>query len=309
MDLYSRNLRRIGIVMILVSVFNLAYEFLARAVLEDMGSAYVRHIPLPWGICAKNLIGAAAGVFALSLFYEKKRRRGGTLILILLCAAEAAVIILSTAGRVGARTNGLIDMTMLMMIVLTYTFSQRDRALHKWERTSARPAAVLDLRLPEPGAFFNTVQAGPQMLMSDDYAAVVTRYLRSVGPAPLRINLLCAQPVSDSMRGVMRDVLAMYYGLEEKRVAKALERKYYRIVLLLLISLLSIGLMRQFSIFGEEAIAWDIIGNFAAFGLWQIGYLHFERSEGYEELLLIHCAKYAQLEFLERQGQSILCPQ
>ena len=38
----------------------------------------------------------------------------------------------------------------------------------------------------------------------------------------------------------------------------------------------------------------------AAFGLWQIGYTHYERNEGYDELLNVHIAKYAHLNFIER---------
>ncbi len=61
-----------------------------------------------------------------------------------------------------------------------------------------------------------------------------------------------------------------------------------------------IGLIRQTSLLSDEMIVWEIIGNFAAFGLWQIGYTHCERNEGCDELLTAHIAKYARLNFIEK---------
>ena len=55
------------------------------------------------------------------------------------------------------------------------------------------------------------------------------------------------------------------------------------------------------TLYNEEMVVWEIIANFTAFGLWQIGYTHYERTEGYEELLLVHIAKYSKLCFIEKQ--------
>ena len=192
-------------------------------------------------------------------------------------------------------------LTMLTMIILAYTFSQTDRGLNRWKRISGKEPVILDLRLPNPGDFFNTIQAGPQMVINEAYASVVNRFLAAKGPVPLEINLLCSDPVSEAMKDTMREVFSTYYEMEEKRISKALEAKYRRIILLFIVSLFSISFLRQVSILDEEVIALELIGNFAAFGLWQIGYIHFERSEDYEELLLVHCAKYARLNFLNRK--------
>ena len=71
-------------------------------------------------------------------------------------------------------------------------------------------------------------------------------------------------------------------------------------MLLITVSVFAIGIIRQIALLDEDQIVWDIIGNFAAFGLWQIGYTHYERNEGYEELLLVHIAKYAKLHFINK---------
>ena len=302
MNLYYRNLRTIGILMILVSAGSLVYELALRRILTETNSAYIWYIPLYWGIWVKNSLGALAGALALLFYRGKKHYSAGTVTMVLLCVLEAAVIILSTAGSAGQRTNGLIDLTMLMMIVLVYTLSQTDRDLKQWKKVSALEAAELDLRLPDPAGFFDPVQAGPRMAINGEYASAVNRFLASDGPVPLKINFLCPGRVPEMMRDTIREVFAVYYETEEKRISKELERKYRRVILLFVVSLLSIGILRQITLFDEDTIIWEVIGNFAAFGLWQIGYVHYERDEGFDELLLVQCAKYAELNFLEKKG-------
>ncbi len=305
MDLFYRNLKRFGIGMILVSVLNLVYELSVRQILTEMDSPYVQYFPVVWGIWAKNLTGVLAGGAGLFFYRKKRHYLTGMVILIILCLAEAAVIILSMTGSLGKRVNGLIDLTMLMMIVLAYTFTQTDRERFQWKRISERKPAVLDLLLQKPGDFFNTIQAGPQMAINGEYASAVSRFLASTGAMPLEINLLCGSPVSEPMRATIREVFVMYFEMEEKRIGKELEKKYHRINLLFFVSLFAISLLRQMTLMDNEMIIWEIIGNFSAFGLWQIGYIHFERNDGYDELLLVQCAKYAKINFLERNERGV----
>jgi hypothetical protein len=70
---------------------------------------------------------------------------------------------------------------------------------------------------------------------------------------------------------MMREVLSMHYDVEEGRVVKVLEKKYRQIMLLISVSIFAMGIVRQFMLMDDELMIWDIIGNFAAFGLWQIG--------------------------------------
>ncbi len=72
MSLFYRNLKKIGIGVVLVSIGNLVSELIVRQVLTDMNSSYINYIPLFWGIWVKNLIGVAAGAAAL-VFYQKKK--------------------------------------------------------------------------------------------------------------------------------------------------------------------------------------------------------------------------------------------
>ena len=175
MSLYYRNLKRIGICMILVSAINLMIELLGRWYLNSIDSTLASRIPLPWGIWVKNLLGAAAGLIALFFYQRRRHYRIGTYILAFLCIAGAAFTILSTPGSIGKKTNAIVDITILMMVLLTYTFSQTDRDLKQWERVQTRDSITLDLMLKNPGDFFDPIQAGPKMAVNEEYASVVNR--------------------------------------------------------------------------------------------------------------------------------------
>lgn len=301
MNLYCRNLKRIGIGMMAVGVGNTVYELLIRQYLTGRGSAYAISLPLPWAICAKGLLGAAAGLTALYFYRTKRRYTLGTLILFSICAATMAVIMAGTEGPVGKRTNGLFDITVLIMILLTYTLSQADRDVKHWNIARGRPTAALDLRLVKSEDFFDPVQIGPKMAISRTYAEAIRRYVASMHPpASLHINLFCAEPVSEVTRDMMREALVMHCEEEESRIVKTLESRYRRILRLAALSVSIIAVIRQTSLLSDELIVWEIIGNFAAFGLWQIGYTHYERTEAYDELLIVHIARNAGISFIER---------
>ena len=232
---------------------------------------------------------------------RKRNYTVGTIILTVLCAAEVAVIILSTTGSIGRRTNGIVDITMLMMTLLTYTLSQTGRNHALWNNIQTHAPSVLDLHLTKPEDFFDPIQVGPTMAINSKYALVISRYICTLRhPAPLQINLHCGAPLSEALRDTIQEVLELYYRAEEARIEKKLEQRYRRVMLLVTVSVFAIGLIKQISTFNEEMIVWEIIGNFAAFGLWQIGYTHYERNEAYEELLNLQIARYAKLSFIER---------
>lgn len=301
MNLYHRNLRKIGVIMILAAVGNLIFELLIRDYLSRVGSPFLVKLPRPWGIWVKNAIGVLAGHVGLIFNVRKRQYTAGTLILLGLCLLEALVIMLSTGGARDVRTNGLFDITMLMMVLLTYTLSQTDRDQKRWANVRTREPATLDLRLRHTEDFFDPIQLGPAMAINPAYARVIRRYISDMPePVPLRINLLCSEPVAENMRDMMREVIDMHFAAEETRVTRSLEMRYRRILLLVSVSVFVVALVRQTTLLTDEMIMWEIIGNFAAFGLWQVGYTHYERNEGYDELLNLHIAKYASLRFVER---------
>ena len=303
MSLYYRNLKRIGICMILVAVGDLVYEMLGREYLVSQASPYAAYIPLPWGIWSKNLIGVASGLLALLIYRNRWRPTAFTLVMVILCVAEVAVTVLSMTGTLARRIDGIVDITMLMMVLLFYTLSQTDRNNRQWNGIRSKSPATLDLRLAGRKAFFDPIQLGPKMAIRKEYAERITRYVSSMrDPSPLQINLFCTEPVSEAMQDMMQEVLEMHYQTEEDRISKNLEKRYTRVMLLTSVSVCAVAAIQMTLRLGDGLIVWEIIGNFAAFGLWQIGYTHYERNEAYDELLGVQIAKNARIRVVERQA-------
>ena len=127
---------------------------------------------------------------------------------------------------------------------------------------------------------------------------MVDRFLSTAKEArPLSITVRCPSEVSEPMRATMQEVFQMYYEDEEQHVNGYLERRYIRVMALVIISIIAVSVWIDFSPAADEGVTWTILSNFAAFSLWQIGSTHFERSEGYAELLRASIAKQAKLYF------------
>ena len=158
-------------------------------------------------------------------------------------------------GSAGRRTNGIFDITVLAMILLAYTISQTDRDLKHWNSIQSRNAATLDLRLKDPKDFFDPIQVGPKMAINQEYASTIRRYISAMRvPAPLRIHLLCSEPVAENVQDMMREVLRMHYEEEEDSIVKVLESRYRRIMSLIMVSVFVIGIIRQTSVISEEIV-------------------------------------------------------
>lgn len=95
----------------------------------------------------------------------------------------------------------------------------------------------------------------------------------------------------------MEEALRTHYEDEELKVNIFLEQRFGRALGLIIISITALQLVKYYSGGQSTAIVWTIIGNFAAFSLWQIGSTFFERSEASRRLLKIWTAKNAQLHF------------
>ena len=95
----------------------------------------------------------------------------------------------------------------------------------------------------------------------------------------------------------MQETFNMYYQDEERQIDNYLERRYNRVLALVIISIIAVTVWIYLSPSEDEGVTWTILSNFAAFSLWQIGYTYYERSEGYNELRRAQIAKQAKLRF------------
>ncbi len=298
MSLYQKNLRRLGLLLIVVSILDAILELSFYRYLMSSAVVFTKQLQSPPGICVKDGIGLLTGLLACYLFYRKKYARLIVRIEVFLLIAAFPAILFSTRGNMANRVDSLINATVILMAMVVYTALQLQRSERNWERISSAKPSVLDLKLTDVRQWFNPIEIGPKLELSQEIASVVNRFLEtSREPRPLEITVRCPSEISDSMQSTMQEVFQMYYEDEERHVNSYLERRYIRVMALVIISILAISVWINFSPSGDEGVTWTILSNFAAFSLWQIGSTYFERSEGYSELLRALIAKQTKLRF------------
>ncbi len=188
------------------------------------------------------------------------------------------------------------------MIMVLYTLALAQKEEQQWKTVIKNVPAALDMKLSAVDDWFNSLQLGPKPALNEDYATLIERYVDAMGAeAPLAINLLCSGTVSEMIQDTMRETLQMHYEEEENRIIHNIAVKYRRILFTSAFSIVLIVLWAVIEMFFEEILYWEIIGNIAAFGLWQAGYLYYDQSDLFDELLKIRICKHAKLCFIQHK--------
>ena len=292
----EKYLKRIGIALIAVAVVNLIVEIAAHHYFlgtESQWFFYMQNIP---GIIVKNLLCLAAGVFTLSVrkSYTLRFRVAGAI-----CFMVFVLVLLTTAGTMGQKVDALINPTSIPLGTLLYTLFMMKKEEEQWEKVSKKTPSALDLRLKTNDDWFNPVQVGPSIAINSEYVRVLERFISSMrSVSPLEINMLCGEYVSDAMQSTIRESVRIYYEEEENRVRRTMETRYRRIIVTFFVSVLLIVIWKFMGIVFEKVVYWEIIGNLAAFGLWQSGYTHYDQKDMLEELLRIKIGKEAEMRFI-----------
>ena len=298
MSIYQKNLRRLGILLIVVSILDLILELAFYRTLLLSNLAFTRQMQDPVGICIKDGIGVILGAMACLVFYRKEYTTWAVRSMVVLMAVAVPLILCFTRGNLANRVDGLINATVVLSAMVVYTALQLQRSERNWKRIVDTKPSMLDLKLSNVRQWFNPIEIGPKLELSGEISSVVDRFLStSKVQRPLEITIRCPDRVSEPMQATMQEVFQMYYEDEERRINSYLERRYIRAMALVIISIIAVTVWINFSPSNDEGVTWTILSNFAAFSLWQIGSTYFERSEGYGELLQSQIAKQAKLHF------------
>ncbi len=298
MSIYQKNLRRLGALLIVVSILDAILELAFYRTLLLSNLAFTRQMQDPVGICIKDGIGVILGVLASLLYYRREPTTWMVRTMVALMAVAVPLILYFPRGNVANRVDGLINATVVLSAMVVYTALQLQRSERNWKRIVDTEPSMLDLKLNNVRQWFNPIMIGPKLELSGEISSVVDRFLStSKVPRPLQINIRCPEKVSEPMRATMQEVFQMYYEDEERRINSYLERRYIRAMALVIISIVAVTVWINFSPTNDEGVTWTILSNFAAFSLWQIGSTYFERSEGYGKLLQSQIAKQARLHF------------
>ena len=124
----------------------------------------------------------------------------------------------------------------------------------------------------------------------------VDQFVEKYGGSRLRLVLFC-EPLSESTRNIFREAYASHYEDEYRKVLHYLRRRYWRIVMMLLLSLLAFCLWVTRGGSSTGSVLWLMVSNVGAFCLWEIGYTHFDRADAFALRKRIVRARTAEIEF------------
>lgn len=298
MSIYQKNLRRMGLLLLAVSILDAILELAFYRTLLRSDLAFMRQMQDPVGICIKSGIGVILGALACLVYYRKEHTAWCVRVMVALLIVAVPLILCFTRGNMANRVDGLINATVVLSMMVVYTALQLQRSERNWRRIVDTEPAMLDLKLNNVRQWFNPVMIGPKLELSGEISSVVDRFLSTSRiQRPLEVTVRCPEQVSEPMQATMQEVFQMYYEDEERRINRYLERRYIRVMALVIISIIAVTVWINFSPTNDEGVTWTILSNFAAFSLWQIGSTYFERSEGYSSLLQSQIAKQAGLHF------------
>ncbi len=298
MSIYQKNLFRLGSILIAVSILDLIIELTFYRRLMSSMVMFDRKLQSPLGICITNGAGLSIGAFSCLLHYRRKHSQRIIPWLLLLLSIEFLSIILLTSGNAASRIDGLINTILILSALTVYTALQLERKERNWRRICTSQPSMLDLKLDSFRQWFNPIQIGPKLELSQEMSSVVDHFLATSRESrPLMVNIRCPEEVSEPMQATMQEVFQMYYEDEEQRINRYLEQRYIRVMALVIISIIAMTVWIRFSPSNDGGVTWTILSNFAAFSLWQVGSTYFERSEGYGNLLQAQIAKQAKLHF------------
>ena len=90
----------------------------------------------------------------------------------------------------------------------------------------------------------------------------------------------------------------MNYEEEEERIRHDINVRHVRVLNTFVISVILIVIWKMMNLLFEDVIYWEIIGNIAAFGLWQVGYTFYEERDLFDEMVKNQIGKHADIVFV-----------
>ena len=290
MQLYRKHLFRLALALGVLALSSAA----AGAVIRAMSPERLAGVT-PRYVAARCILGLLASLNALRAS-RRAEVSGGALLAALGLLAGAVVCTVLFGQNV---IDSLADVMSLLMLIILYTLYRTRHAEQRWQRIRGRKPVVLDLRVPSAAGLFNPIVLGPHLELNTALAAAVDRFLSTSGTAaPLTVCIHTAEAVSLPLQETMREVFQSHYEDEERRIGHYLTSRFSRGIVLVLLSVGALTVweryMRQYS----SSTLWQVLGNFAAFSLWQIGTTYFERSEALRDLMQMLIAKNAEIRFM-----------
>ena len=154
----------------------------------------------------------------------------------------------------------------------------------------------LVLRL-NPEDLFDRVVMLPHAELNDAVYNAVDQFVDRYDGSRLKLTILGCS-VNEATQDTFREVYRAHYSDEHEKVARYLHRRYIRIIVLMMISIIAFNVaMHLFSISDDHNFVKEVISEVCIFCIWEIGYTHFDRLESVEEMTRITRARDAEIHF------------
>lgn len=166
--------------------------------------------------------------------------------------------------------------------------------LNRKRESPVRFETELTLRLSKSELFDSRVISPHSELDSFIYASVNQLTEKYLGDK--LILTIYSDPLSDSMQDTFREIYREHYEDEYQKIVRYLTRRYIRVIMLLVISVVSYYAGRIFAA-QSDSFVWNVISNIGVFCLWEIGYTHFDRKDAADQGKRIVRARDAEIHF------------
>ena len=175
---------------------------------------------------------------------------------------------------------------------------KRPHSRWPWQSKSARERELV-MRIPKSDLFDQHVLM-PHAEVSDFVYAAVDRFLEKYPCSSMKLTIHTDSNV-ESVQAIFREAFIAHYEDESRRLSRYLRLRFFRMILLILVSLgaytFYVAVRRGLR---EHPFVLVAISNLSAFCLWQIGNTHFEGSDIQQQRRRARCARDAKITFVVR---------
>ena len=310
MIIYQKCLKRLAIAQIVLTAIEILMVILIYAFLRSIASAEVHKASLITSLPQYG-IEVFSGIVVLIMYQQKKRYN---VLFRIEVALLIGMVILKSLSFFLRFEGTFIDTQVFIILLILLTIYQtgiversqasiigrsRTRRAGQVQTSTAAPIAMLDLMLSSKEEWFAPHVIGPSFRLSNEISGAINDFLETQeNTIPLEINVHGLTGISETMQGMMRDVLKEHYSDEMKRFELYSALRYRRALILIILSIIILEVWLKMN--GENAInlLTIVLSNIAVFSLWQVGTVFFERKDAHLKLARAAVAKEAKVVFM-----------
>lgn len=312
MTIYQKCLNRLAIAQIVLTTIELLLAILFLAIIGTSHEASLESYKASLVISLPQYgIELLSGIIVLLLYRRKDRYN---LFFRIEVALLIGLIALKTASFFLKLESTIIDTQLFIILLILLTLYQtgivershaniagqsRTRIAGRNQKGATGYISTLDLKLSSKEEWFTPHVIGPSFRLNPEISGAINGFLETQEKSkPLEINVHGLTGISETMQGMMRDVLKEHYSAEIKRFELYSALRYRRALILIVLSIVILEVWLKMH--GQDAvnITTIVLSNIAVFSLWQVGTVILERKDAHLKLARAAIAKEAKVVFI-----------